>query len=196
MLASKIASEYEVHNKDRVCQGDILRDVSFDVVESGGSVVEYCFAYMLVLSQDCDLEHGSKFFDSSPDEKGIVSFNQFLPSIKVYPGFTEAEFRKGEHLKDVFKIKTTNCNSDQWKKIKQNLDPRFHYLSRCPEKQIPELVIDFKVYFTINMAYFLTFYKEAYLATINELFRESVLQRCCFYSSRIGLPEIKSEELT
>ena len=50
---------------NRVCQGDILRDVEYfeQVTENGGiiEVSKILFPFVLVLTQDCDLEQDHNF---------------------------------------------------------------------------------------------------------------------------------------
>lgn len=53
---------------------------------------------------------------------------------------------------------------------------------------IPELVIDFKHYYTIPTEEMYEAYKENYLASVEPLYREDLSQRFANYLSRIGLP--------
>jgi len=101
--------------------------------------------------------------------------------------------KAGNHLRDLFSINQTNIGGDQFKKLKQNKDERYHFLSPCDEYQIPELIIDFKIYYTLQVDYIENRYHDCYLATINELFRELLSQRFTNYISRIGLPKIIGE---
>jgi len=81
--------------------------------------------------------------------------------------------------------------SDEWRKVCQNNVYRYHYLGNAEEQQVPELILDFKHYFTIprDIAYRPDF-KKCYLATMDDLFREHLSQRFANYLSRIGLPEL------
>lgn len=73
------------------------------------------------------------------------------------------------------------------KKIMDNEIPRYYYL-KFPEADMPELVIDFKHFFSINKA---TIYEQINkrLCSLDDLFREKINQRFSYYISRIGLPE-------
>ena len=54
---SQINTYYRKHNFGRILQGDILRDVKFSyAVQEDSVIVEYYFPYIIVLSQDCDLQ--------------------------------------------------------------------------------------------------------------------------------------------
>ena len=71
-MLSKITEPYFRHDKSRICQGDILRDVEFYVIR-GEDITEVFFDYMIVMSQDCDLEQGLK-----SQQEGSELNNQFL----------------------------------------------------------------------------------------------------------------------
>ncbi len=82
----------------------------------------------------------------------------------------------------------------RFKKIKDQKYERFHFLVADSKMQVPELVIDFKHYYTMpRNAIYMMILDEHYLVTIRELFRESLSQRFSYFLSRIGLPEIKEK---
>lgn len=185
MLKSKIKAYYRKHNKIRVCQGDILKDFQFPSVNND-KIIEYVFPYIVVISQDCDLENNKTFYENDLDKN-----NQFLPNILFLPAFTSESLRDGSHLKDIFSVIQDRINSSRWDLIKQNKNERYQYLSSYSNYQIPDLVIDFKTYFTLNINHFLMQYKKKYIASINELFRENLSQRFSNYLNRIGLPNLE-----
>jgi hypothetical protein len=191
MLKSKINNIYEKHDCQRICQGDILRDVSIKIVEDiDNKVIELFFPYIVIVSQDCDLEN-SKYKVPSETEQFN---NQFLPSIIFLPAFPEETVREGKHLEKLFNVVQAKINSDLWKPIKKNHNERYHYLSRFSNLQVPDLIIDFKTYFTAPTKYFSQFYENHYLATVNELFREELSQRFSYYLSRIATPAFKNNQ--
>jgi hypothetical protein len=108
------------------------------------------------------------------------------------PTFTLDSIRQGTHLTELFSIEQERINSELIRKIKTNKDERYHYLYRYSEYQVPELVIDFKAYYAVSKDYFLDSYKDFYIATVNELFREFLSQRFSNFLIRIGLPEFSS----
>ena len=60
MLKSKIEKPYEKHDCQRACQGDIFKDFEFILVGQNQEVIEFKFNYIIVLTQDCDLQQGSE----------------------------------------------------------------------------------------------------------------------------------------
>jgi len=196
MLKSKIESQYESHNCDRISQGDILRDLDFVVVGEDEEAIELKYQYLVVISQDCDLEQRNCLITADLEcEDSCKIFNQFLHSVLFVPAFPEELLRSGVHLESLFKIKTQSINSRLWSPIKSNQNPRYHVLPADTEHQIPELVLDFKAYYTLQYEYFLSKHKDHYLATVNELFRESLSQRFSNYLNRIGLPNLSRSEI-
>jgi len=196
MLKSKIESQYEHHDCDRISQGDILRDVKFVIIGEDEELIELQYQYLVVLSQDCDLEEANCLITADLEcEDSCKIFNQFLHSVLFVPAFPEEILRSGEHLKSLFKIKTQRINSTLWRPIRSNQNRRYHFLPSEPEHQIPDLVLDFKAYYTLPYTYFLSIHKDHYLATVNELFRERLSQRFSNYLNRIGLPKLSRSEI-
>lgn len=183
MLQSNITQYYVVHDKDRIYQGDMLKNVSLRFYENQ-NVVEISCPYIVILSQDCDLlQCKANVCDSGEN-------NQYLPNVMVFPAFVDENLRTGDHLKEIYGIKQRQINSEQFKNIKQNNNSRYHYLRGNEDLEIANLIIDFKLYYTIPYNDLKQKYKESYVATLNELFRENLSQRFSNYLSRIGLPEI------
>ncbi len=172
----------------RICQGDILRDATFQMVDVDNKVFQILYPYVVVLSQDCDLEQ----FDtgvSSRDESPFQE-NQFLPNVLMAPCFIAESVRLGTHLVEAFNVKQDSLNSARWSYIKQNRDQRYHFLAGQLEMQVPDLILDFKHYLTSPFEAFGNIYKSSYLASVSELFREELSLRFCGYLSRIGLPAL------
>lgn len=196
MLTSNIDKYYVQHDCERITQGDILRDFSFFIVGKENEQIELSFPYLVVVSQDCDLEQGFKIntlieAEEKPED-GIIPYNQYLHSVLLLPAFPSEIIRKGEHLIDLYKLKTQQISTKLWDKLKQNNDQRYHYLPQYNDFQIPDLLIDFKAYYSLPFLCFQDVFRRHYLATINELFRENLSQRFANYLNRIGLPVINS----
>lgn len=187
---------YLKSEKSRLCQGDILSDVSFpeQLIARGGeiSVTQRILPYAIVLSQDCDLEQD---FSNRKAEAG--NHDKYLPSIIVSPAYPAEMLRLGKHLENV-KQAMQNIDSKRFKQLKQNNLYRYHYLHssvacELPELGVPELIIDFKHYFTIPRD---VAYKDSLslrVASLNELFRENLSQRFYYFMNRIGLPDTIEE---
>lgn len=186
MFKSKVEKIYEKHDQSRVCQGDILRDFSFRIVDKNNKVNEIFLPYLIIITQDCDLEQGH-IFDSVNESD---NFNQFLPNILCLYAFPADIARDGNHLKE-FSIHSDKINSDRWRIIRRNGNERYHFLNENLDMQIPDLLIDFKLYSSVPSNTIVAKYRENYLATVNELYREDLSQRFSNYLSRIALPVIE-----
>lgn len=210
-MKSNIESIYRMHDSFKIFQGDILRDVNVIVGydENHKNFNEFFMEYIIILSQDCDLEQDynsyqkflnfSNQFDlsdldvnsCSKDEKtGICSmYDKLLPSVLVCPAFPAKKLREGIHLNKFNNYILPRINSSNWKLVKDNQNSRYHFLKAFPEYQIPDLVIDFKRYYTLPIPYVYSVFSESYVGSLNELYRERVSQRFVNYLSRIGLPD-------
>jgi len=118
-----------------------------------------------------------------------------MQSILISPAFPSNKLREGTHLSENDKV--LRINSKNWKIIQQNNNPRYHFLKESllidqykNEKIITSLALDFKSYFTISRDFLYSQFKEHYIASLNELFRESLSARFSHFLSRIGLPEL------
>jgi hypothetical protein len=198
MLRSRIKRTYEVHNCQRICQGDILRDVDFCITKHDGNTIQVRLPYIIVVSQDCDLAQGSVPIipAQKTDSSGEATNNQYVPNILFLPAFVADSLRDGDHLKGLYGIKQGRLVSEQWRPITKNNNDRYHYLKGVREMQVPNLIVDFKIYYTLPQDYFLSFYSRAYLATLNELFREQLSQRFAFYLNRIGVPDLNGRKVS
>ncbi len=181
--------------KVRISQGDVL--VNFSIKSPYGDG-EITFPYVVVLSQECDLESMNyeitKLYSIQQDSQP-TRVKQFIPNILLAPAFNSAKVFDNTYLEEIYKITSmTDWSSDTAKKrLRQNKEDRYHFLSKYSE--IPELVVDFKCYFSVPiLELFNNQYKDKYLATVNELFRESLSQRFANYLCRIGLPVIKNDK--
>ena len=195
MFPSKVDTQYCKRNNGRVYQGDILRDMLLlemqyaDDIGSKYNVVEKNVPYIVVLTQDCDLEQDFNNRNQISDKH-----DKYMESILVCPAYLAEEFRGGNHLEE-FGLKMEKWNSKRYKQIKTQNNYRYHYLDGYPPYQIPNLVLDFKHYYTIprDVIYFA---KENghYLTSLRQLFREDLSHRFSFFLSRIGLPIVEDRE--
>ncbi len=188
--------------QDRVCQGEIYRNLIFlEFLSEKKQLDVLSTPYALVLTQECDLKwdyegHGG-------DKK---KHNQYLNSILCCPAYPETELREGTHLYEVKGedhkmrefVAPGKKENTSWKQVKQNSDPRYHYLQRflVDDIVIPELVLDFKHYYSVPRDLFYLRKDEAeYLARLNVPFRELVSQRFAYFLSRVGLPELDTKNI-
>ena len=185
MFKSKIKSQYRENNNKRLYQGDILKDLKFVIgdpkIETEKDV--FCLPFAVILSQDCDIQ--CDFFCRESNENQ----DKFLLSLLICPAFPIEEFSQGKHLEpwqmEIFEEKLIE-------RIKKNDKyKRYHFLQGEPLLSIPELIIDFKQFFTLPRNFLYKQKKDKkYVASLNEIFRERLSQRFSNYLSRIGLPEL------
>ena len=177
---------------ERIKQGDILTDVEYieyaDVIDGVIKISKIRFPLVIVLTQDCDLTWD---FDSRKWVTGTQ--DKYLFSAIVAPLYNYEHFILGDHLSELGQkmqtisaklIKTDNKN------LRNNENPRYHFLEFDDNIPIVNSVIDFKHYFTVNITKLQEHKDKHYICTVSELFRERISQRFANYLSRIGLPEM------
>lgn len=173
----------------RISQCDIFHDIEVvEYVEDKPEGVEIHYLNLplvIVLNQDCDLNS-----DDRDRRKENSNKDCRLLHIVVAPLFNFDNFKDGVHWGEIFDVGDSyKPNKTPGKKLMNNEDPRFHYLEfEDGFKSLPNLVIDFKHFFTVSTDYL---YKnlEKRVCTLGDLYREKVSQRFAYYISRIGLPE-------
>ena len=189
MPLSAIKSRYVQHIHQRLCQGDILRDIVLLEATTGEdgdlAVFERTLPYVVVLTQDCDLEQD----DNARKETPKKNDDKFLQSVLLCPAYQSLRVKAGTHLEELG-LTMQVFSRDLWRPVAQNTAPRYHLLAEEPALQLPELVLDFKQYFTSPREFFCARYKANYVTTLGPLFRELLSQRFAHYLSRIGLPEL------
>ena len=184
--SQKISAKRSKSLKDRIRQGDIFEDLeiieSIEVIQSKVILKKIVFPYAICLNQECDLE--TDFITN-----GKKNCDKNLIHIAIAPAFIFEQFLTGKHWDEIF-IKESEAlarTSTSATKITNNEIPRYHYL-KFPDKDMPELILDFKHFFTINRS---EIYRniDKRICSLDDLFRESINQRFSSYISRIGLPE-------
>ena len=176
-------------NLPRLCQGDIIRDVSYidDVSESGGvlEISRLDFPLVIVLTQDCELEqeHEMRMQPSQNQDKWLVS-------VLVAPLYNAEHVYVGKHLSELnLTMQQINRRKTPGTFLRNNEIPRYHYLEFASEVPIVPSVIDFKHYFSVNAESLRERKKSSFVCMVSPLFREAVSHRFAAYLSRVGLPE-------
>ena len=174
-----------------ISQGDIFKEVDYieysEEKEGVITVSKIRFPLIIVLSQDCDLRHDFKFRTSA--EAG--SQDKRLLSVLVAPLYNVEHVYAGEQLSELdIMMEPINKNKTPGRYLRENLQPRYHYLEFPPEIPIVSSVIDFKHYFSVNVDYLRELKKTNFVCKVSELYREQVSHRFASFLSRIGLPEL------
>jgi hypothetical protein len=173
----------------RVCQGDVFGGIeyieSFKAGTDKVSASVIVFPFIIVLTQDCDLEQDHTL------RSGAKNANQdkHLLSLLVAPMYNFEHVRAGNHLIGL-DMTMERINSNKASFVKNNEIARYHYLEFDPnEVPIPPSVIDFKHYFSVNVEYLRSMIATNWVCKIAELHRENVCQRFASFLARIGLPD-------
>ncbi len=196
-----------VPSRERLHQGEILAGLvrvrqSLDTIGTDHvRTEEIIYPYVIVLTQDCDLSQDA----SARAVEADASRNPLL--------LDDPEYRKRHERASKYKIDNVVCctaiatsdlkplaaqQKDLWKRVTQNLDPRFQCLEAVPPDQdsagqgIPTLGCDFKWFFTVptdevyKRIQFGQIARRTYLITP---YAEHLLHRFCNFQARIPLPE-------
>jgi hypothetical protein len=174
---------------ERVCQGDVLRDVEYiERVQEHEGILEVSrirFPFVVVLTQDCDLaqDHAFRIQPKQTQDKWLIS-------VLVAPLYNAEHVFGGEHLSDIgIKSQPINRSKTDGRLLVQNQKPRYHFLEFPNDVPIVPSVIDFKHYFSVPVLYLRELKKTNFVCTVSELYREDISQRFAAFLSRIGLPD-------
>jgi len=176
--------------RKRVSQGDVFKDVDhieYYIEEKGQiELSKIIFPYVYVLTQDCDLAQDFTFRSQKQKTDDKILFSALVAPIYNYEFVIE-----GTHLSElnldmrIFKGNSSSAIND----LKNNNNPRYHYLDFGKDSILPPSIIDFKHYFSVNIMYLESIRKSNRVFKVKELYREDVSQRFSSYLSRIGLPD-------
>ena len=178
----------KIADTTRVCQGDIISNVEFVeyAIEKKGQVEisKIIFPYVYVLTQDCDLEQEYSSREKDNNDKHLIS-------VIVAPLYNLEHVYDGVHLADIgLKMQTISKKLEKSdnKLLRQNNNPRYHYLEFPNDISVVNSVIDFKHYFTVNNNLLFENKKTNFVGKVSELYRENISHRFSYFLSRIGLP--------
>lgn len=175
----------------RVVQGDILRNVELieNVTERDGvmEVSKILFPFAVVLTQDCDLEQ--EYNQRWRRNSKAGTDDKWLLSVLVAPLYIAAQCFAGTHLHDIGrKMQVINETKSPGKSVKNNTNPRYHYLEFRDDMNLNPMLVDFKHYFAISTEYARDVKRSNFVGTIGALYREDLSQRFASFLSRVGLP--------
>lgn len=183
-----ITARTSINPNDRVCQCDMFHDIEIveNLSEQGAKieVKRLQFPMVICLNQDCDLNSDKRDREKTGNNKDCR-----LLHLIVAPVFNFDNFKSGGHWGGIFDIgKKYKSDETATKKIMNNEDPRYHYLHFDENCKLPDMIIDFKHFFTISTDYLYQNIDKRVRA-IDALYREKISQRFAYYISRIGLPD-------
>ena len=182
----------------RICQGDLIRNVACieDVVEQADTieVKRIVFPLVVVLTQDCDLQQDDSNRLRPKGASTPTDHNTLILSVLVAPAYNATHFELGEHLSELglkmWEIPTKGGKGSTDQRIlRQNKNPRYHYLQFDNDSKIVDSVVDFKHYFSVNVQYLKRIKPEHFAGKLSPLYREDVSQRFASFLARIGLPD-------
>lgn len=180
----------KISRQPRLSQGDIIRDVEhIEYVQERSGVLEVSkivFPLCIVLTQDCDLAQDYKFRWS---KMSTSNEDKWLLSVILAPIYNVEHIYTGEHLSEIgMTMNAIGRKNTLGKNLRNNETPRYHYLEFPESIQVVPSAVDFKHYFSANVAYLKSHKTTNFVCQISELFREDISQRFSSYLSRIGLP--------
>jgi len=192
---------YEPRTTNSPHQGSLYRSIKVITATSALGLQEVNFSewelpYAVVLSQECDLsldhdlrEKLKRLEGESNNSDRDQKHDKLLLGVLVCPAYQAASFREGKHLNELHRVMESYGSRD-FKLIKGNCNPRYHYLAKWAPLQVAELVVDFKHFFTIPVEQLWDEYgtEEHYIARLKPLYREDLSQRFSAYLTRIGIP--------
>jgi hypothetical protein len=194
-LQLKSEHRYLKHELPRLCQGDILRDLEvvewariIDAEEKQLDLKKRLLPYALVLSQECDLHQDLQ----NRNNLAKPTQDKYLHSVLLCPAYPAQSVREGKHL-EMLGVVCEPMNSARWNGVRQNNNDRYHYLVAFDSLQVPDMVLDFKHFLTAPRGVLLEVKPTAYVASLGQLFRDSLSQRFASFLARIALPDPEEE---
>lgn len=188
MVQAHILSHKQIH------QGDIFQNIDYiehaDIIEGHVDISKIRYPYVVILSQECDLTQD--FSERFRSESGSINHDKLIHGVIVAPMYNYEHFRTGQHYSNlgyVMAIDYNNQGKTPAKTLKQNNNPRYHYMEFDSSIPIVNSVIDFKHFFTVDIAYLYRIKNDNYVCSMDTLFRERLSQRFANFLSRIGLPD-------
>ncbi len=153
--------------------------------------------YSLVLTQPCDIEQFLKSRERHETDEEVKPYKRnIITQILYCPLFTVEEFRSGSHLLETFDLALEKLDKGILDRIKKNQDIRYHYF---PVSEFsPELIADFKHYFTIPAELALSSFERQVdgdsrgASVLYEIVATDVADRFANYLQRVALPDVVS----
>lgn len=174
-------------------QALILRDVTvyFVELEGEGTVAAKArtFAFLVVLTQDCDVQFDRLARRSEPDRPGgqPVSKDKQLNGLVVCPAFPRDDVFSGDYVDGASEWRGTRKNI-----LETNREDRYHVLPAEPPMLAEAIALDFKLAFSISPEYLERWradHPSSSVATLDIPWRDRLVQRYVQYFGRIAEPD-------
>ena len=130
--------------KSEILQGDIFQNFTY-IRWADEENDEVKIPFFVVLTQACDLEQDFKERDKEKYEKR----DKYLPSLLICPAYIAMLVKEGKHLEQDNLLREQYPDKPRWNAIISNNHARYHFLKSDTSIGLPELIIDFKHYYTI-----------------------------------------------
>ncbi len=184
-------TDHQIH------QGDIYQDIDYieyaDVIDGHVEISKIRFQHVIVLSQECDLTQDYTERSKNPETEK-VTYDKLLQSVIVAPMFNYEHFKMGSQFSnfgydmaasyELYK----NQSKTPAKTLKENNNPRFHFLEFDGSIAVVPSVVDFKRFFTVDINWLYKMRDTNYVCSLETLYRERFSQRFANFLSRVGLP--------
>ncbi|KAA3639079.1 MAG: hypothetical protein DWP92_05175 [Armatimonadetes bacterium] len=170
-----------------VQQDDLNPRIRYDSIEHG---------FLIVISQDCDLQFDQKSRQSIESGKGVDK----KARAKIV---AEREGRNMHHIllleaKPAGEVRRReDVNSKAWETIKINRNEQYHFLEGVPEEHdlrgegMPELTVDFRRHLSLPRDLVYSQLSEQIIerrSRLDQPYREQLQNRFAAYLARVGLP--------
>ena len=174
--------------KEHLSQGDVLSGVVHSIYSSNDNQIEEYqieYEYAIVATQECDL-----IFDHQERQSGesdtAKANNKKIHQILLLPAYRASDFFDGKHLQDL-NLEMRQIGAKEQLKFENDDFDRYHYFKQSVELDTPDLIVDFKHYFTVPRDHL---YENSYkkVCSLGVPFREAFIQRFTNFLARIPLP--------
>lgn len=145
------------------------------------------FPYCILMTQACDVKSHYEVLELYRNNGGDIN-RQYVSQLLFCPAFDEDLFFKGEHLLEQFNIKLKTIDEKVFRSIKGQKDIRYQYIETNLDSTIPNLIVDFKQYFTLTFQLFESFFNEGDYYQLNHLYYTQLSDRFAHYLQRVAIP--------
>jgi len=175
---------YNDSSIDFISQGDIFKDVTITNIKGNWGVITTTFPYIIVMTQQCDL------MSDFAERNNSARSNDWahLLNILCCPAYPLDSFQRWDHI---LNIRRKPFNQGEINKVIGNNEARYFFLPKSQKSWITSaIILDFKLFVTIDRNELYGLKTNNYISSIEELFREQVMQKFSHYISRIWVPEL------